>query len=101
MSNDFAVEYGALEQYGTSMEGITTDAITSLAAVSVDSPTRSMPGGLASGAASLLRGRWEAAVRRTSEHMMEHPARLLDNAAAYRDMEDEAEGIIAEFFGAT
>lgn len=100
MSRDFAVEYGALEQYAEAMESITADAAGVLRAVTVDSTSRSMPGGLASGAASLLQRRWAGAVERATGHMAGHPQNLNANAAAYRDMEDQATGTITEFFQA-
>lgn len=100
MSKDFAVEYGGLDAYGAQLGELAASATATINGARVDSPSQAMPGGLASGAAGLLQGRYEAAARRVTAHLAEHPAALRAAAAAYREAEDTNEGLAREMFGA-
>jgi len=96
---DFAVEYALLAEYGSAMGRITGEGAAVLRAARVDSPSTAMSGGLASAAAGMLQGRFEAATRRVGDHLATHPARLIDSAEAYREAEDKGVGLIRETFG--
>lgn len=99
MSSDFAVEYGVLETYSAQMSTTTGNASSTIESTRVDSACTAMPGGLASGAAGLLQGRWEAAAQRVTTHLREHPEGLRTAAAEYRRIEDTNQGLVREQFG--
>lgn len=97
--SDFAVEYGILDEYATSLGARTREAGQIFAAARVDSPDAAMGGGMAAFAARALQARYESATRRTVEHLNEHPRRLTESAGNYRETEDSGVGLIRESFG--
>lgn len=97
--SDFTVEYGVLAEYGASMAMRSTASVEVLRTTRMDSPTSSMPGGLASAAAGLLQSRYESAVARVGDHLVEHPRKLGEAAQAYRAAEDSGVGLIRKSFG--
>ena len=97
--SDFAVEYGVLGEYGSSMATRAAEASATLRATRVDSTAASMPGGLAAMATGLLQSRYESAARRVEDHLSSHPKRLIECAAAYREAESSGIGLISETFG--
>ena len=54
---------------------------------------------MAAFAARALQGRYEAATRRVTQHLGEHPSKLVESANNYRDAEDTGVGQIREMFG--
>lgn len=97
--SDFAVEYGVLADYGTTMGARTQEASQTFSSARVDSPNTAMSGGMAAFAARALQGRYEAATRRVTQHLGEHPSKLVESANNYRDAEDTGVGQIREMFG--
>lgn len=97
--SDFAVEYGVLDEYAAAMAARTQEAANVFSSTRVDSPQTAMPGGVADLAAGLLQGRYEAATRRVNNHLSEHPRKLAESAANYREAENSGIGMIQETFG--
>lgn len=98
--SDFTVEYGLLAEYGASMATRAAAATELIRGARMDSPASAMPGAWACAAAQLLQGRYEAASRRVSEHLVGHPRKLMETADAYRGTEDSATELVRTSFGA-